>query len=209
MYLFDFIKRSYSIISFTDVRLGDAVDEASKKLTPFYDNVEEKFSRIIPSIKGKLKPFDDKYMMYEDVVLTGNPITSIEIRAHFHHFPYTTFNCLEGLEHNITEEKYMEVLTKPVWKENRPDAIHQMERRVHMQNILYDYYSYTGISGSGYTVIGIKIAFPKHNLTEATQESVMGAYMTINKLLENYKRNLELLEKKDGKTIIFPHRTGE
>ena len=209
MYLFEFIKCSYCIISFANVKLGDAIDEASKKLTPLYDNVEEKFSRIIPTIKGKLKPFDDKYMMDESVVFTGNPITSIEIRAHFHHFPYSTFNSLEGLEHHITEKKYMEVLTKPIWKENGPDATHQMERRVHMQNILYDYYSYTGISDIGHSVIGIKIAFPKHNLTEATQESVMGAYMTINKLLENYKRNLELLEKKDEKMIIFPHRTGE
>ena len=37
MYLFDFIKRSYGIISFGDVMLGDAIDDASKKLTPFYD----------------------------------------------------------------------------------------------------------------------------------------------------------------------------
>ena len=208
MYLFDFIKRSYGIISFGDVMLGDAIDDASKKLTPFYDEVEEKFSRIIPTIKGKLVPFDDKYIMYEHVELSGNPITSIEIRVHFQHYPYSSISCLEGMESHIAEKKYMEVIITPKWKENDQDALHQIERRVHMQNILYDYYSYIGISDSGYTTIGIKIELPKHNLREATEDSVWGTYSIVNTLLRNYEKNLKLLEAK-GNTIIFPHRSGE
>lgn len=196
MYLFGFIKHYYGIITFADIMLGETIDNASKKLSPLYDDVEEKFSRLIPSIKGKLIRFEDKYMMYPHIEIIGNPITSIEVRAHFDHFPYSTISGLYGMEDRFAEEKNMELITKPEWKDNTPGALHQIERRVHMCNLLYDYYSYTGISDSGYTMIGVKLAFPKHNLNVALQDTVMGTYNQINNLLRNYQRNLELLNSK-------------
>jgi len=205
MYLFEFIDCSYGLLSFSDVMLGDAIDEASKRLSSLYDEVDEKFSRLVPTIKGKLDPFDDAYAMNENIEITGNPIYSMELRMYFNHFPYSSFSNLEGMEHHIIEQKQMEVLKKAEWKENDPDALYRIERRVHMVSLLCDYRSFVGITDSNVSVIGIKITFPTHNMKEETQNSVIGTYTSVNRLLRDYKKNVELLRKKDDHTIIFPY----
>ena len=205
MYLFEFIDCSYGLLSFSNVMLGDTIDEASKRLASLYDDVDEKFSRLVPTIKGKLDPFDDAYAMNENIEITGNPIYSMELRMNFNHFPYSSFGILEGMEHHIIEQKQMEVLKKAEWKENNPDALYRIERRVHMVSLLCDYRSFVGITDSDVSVIGIKIAFPTHNMKEETLDSVIGTYTSVNRLLRDYKKNVELLRNRDDHTIIFPH----
>lgn len=191
MYLFDFIIQSYGLLAFSDVMLGDDLKEASKKLMPLYDDIKEKFSRIIPSVTGKLTPFEDRYMLYENIEVIGNPITSIKICAYFNCFPYSTVNNLEAMEYGLTKRKYMEEIIAPQWNEHTPETLYQFDRIVHMCNLLYNYNSYVGIANSGNTIIEIKVSMPNYNLNEATKDSVVGTYTSINQLFKKYLRNQE------------------
>ena len=207
MYLFDFINQSFGILSFYDVMLGNDIAEASNRLKSLYSNVDERFEMIIPTIKGKLLAFDDKYILDEFLEIVGNPITSIEIHANFDHFPYPTYNNLEAMESNLVKRKYMEQIKSISWEENSNESLNLYEKRNYMCNLLYEYYSYIGITDTGQTVIRIKVAMPKHNLNEASKDSVAGTYTTINHLLIQYRRYLNLLENNNKEhCFLFPHR---
>lgn len=204
MYLFNFIREEYGIFSFADTMLGDSIEKASKELSTYYDDVEEKLNGIIPSIKGKLNPFDDRYSWYESIELLGNPVYSFEIRANFHYFPYTTVSNLLGMEERILDHGYMEKVGKTQWVE-KDATIMVMERKTHLRNLLYDYHSYIGLSDRDYAIIGIKVSLPKNNLRNEPAESVLGTYKGINDLTRRLEQAMKHIRKesKDGKKWLF------
>ena len=207
MYYNEFVNNTYGHLSFADVMLGDSIEEASKKLSSLFNgDVEEKLSRIIPSIKGEITPFDDKYIISASIFLSGNPITNIELKAHFKSFPYNTFAYLEGMELSMSDDSYMELVKEPQWLDMKDSALFKKERRTQMHNLLCDYHSYVGLNSDGFTTIGIKVEFPKHNLKEEPQTSVLASYKSVNKLVRSYRQELKtnsLLRKGDKNVIVF------
>lgn len=209
MYFCEFVKNTFGNLSFGDVLLGDSIEEASKKLSPYYNSdVEEMFNCIKPSIKGEIAPFDDKYMISVNISLCGNPVNYIELKAYFKSFPYNTFGFLEGMELSISDEdhSYMVLVDNPQWIKKEDCALLKKERRTQMHNLLCGYSSFVDLNSDGFTTIGIKVEIPKHNLNGKLQSSVLASYKTVNKLVRSYRQELKtnsLLRKGDINTIVF------
>ena len=209
MYYCEFVKNTFGNLSFADVMLGDSIEEASKKLSPYYKgDVEEKFNSIKPSIKGEIAPFDDKYMISVNISLYGNPINCIEMKAQFKSFPYNTFSSLEGRELSISDEdhSYMVLDENPQWKKKEDGALFKKGRRTKMHNLLCDYSSFVDLNSDGFTTIGIKVEIPKHFLNGESQTSVLASFKSVNKLVRSYRQELKsnsLLRKGYKNTIVF------
>ena len=209
MYYCDFLNNTYGNLSFADVMLGDSIEYASKKLSPYYKgDVEEKLNGIKPSIMGDITPFDDKYMTGVSISVYGNPVKCIELKAHFKSFPYDTFGFVEGMELSISDEDnpYMEVTINPQWFNNEDGVLLKKERRMQMHNLLCDYYSYVGLNSDGFTTIGIKVELPKHHLSDESEYSVFATYKSVNKVVRYYRQELKsnrLLRKDDKGKIVF------
>ena len=209
MYYCEFIKNTYGNISLADVMLGDSIEYASKKLSPYYKgDAEEKLNCIKPSIIGDIAPFDDKYITSVSISVYGNPINCIELKAHFKSFPYNTFGFVEGMELSMSDEdhSYMVLEENPQWLKKEDGAVFKKERRTRMHNLLCDYSSFVELKPDGFTTIGIKVEIPKHSLKEEPQAPVLASYKSINKLVRSYQQELKansLLRKGDKNTIVF------